>query len=349
MRDYPFTHPFGPSDPQQRRHNSRRLMRMIMVLLLGIGTFQLLTAPLLPDPDPRDHEAMVRAGIVFACMTAGVAIPWRMPDWLTVSLPAIAMILMGLVVSIATPLAGTTFFFLWPMLLAVYFLRPRETVVTAAIGLTALAVGLAVNPYVDDGTQLFVDTVIVNTVVSFLVLLLKDRGTKLVTELRVSAATDGLTGLALRTVFDAELRSHAAGDDEVSVVFLDVDHFKEINDTHGHLAGDEVLRALGRELREIARDGDIVARLGGEEFGVLLPGTGRAEALAVAERICATVRTAGCDPAITVSAGVASTTGGNADSVLSDADAALYAAKRQGRDRVVVADPHRAARLRAAA
>jgi diguanylate cyclase (GGDEF)-like protein len=131
---------------------------------------------------------------------------------------------------------------------------------------------------------------------------------------------------------------------------LDIDHFKRINDEHGHDAGDEVLRAVAAVLRNATRDVDVTARHGGEEFVVLLPETGLAAARDAAERVRTAVATATVDPggrqlSVTVSVGVSAwpdSATAPAD-LLPGADAALYEAKRSGRNRVVAARPHETA------
>jgi diguanylate cyclase (GGDEF)-like protein len=165
------------------------------------------------------------------------------------------------------------------------------------------------------------------------------------------AITDGLTGLHNHRFFHERLaleveRCQRSGRD-VSLVMIDVDHFKLYNDNHGHPAGDEVLRSMGTLLAAGRRANDIVARYGGEEFGLLLVDTPKGQAAEVAERL--RQRIAGYAFAnrelqpggrLTISAGVAAF-GDDADSaaaLLEAADAALYAAKRAGRNRVRVAE-----------
>jgi diguanylate cyclase (GGDEF)-like protein len=155
------------------------------------------------------------------------------------------------------------------------------------------------------------------------------------------AATDGLTGLNNRRQFDEALRSALSfarrHDHRVSLVLLDVDHFKSFNDTFGHPAGDEVLRAVADALQSQARVHDIVARYGGEEFALVLPATDAGGARVLAERI----RTALASRPwplrpVTASLGVATTTVvvHEADDLVAEADRALYASKARGRDRV---------------
>ncbi|HYH20749.1 MAG TPA: sensor domain-containing diguanylate cyclase [Azospirillum sp.] len=160
------------------------------------------------------------------------------------------------------------------------------------------------------------------------------------------ATTDPLTGLANRnrffTVAEVEMRRAERVARPVSVLMIDLDHFKRVNDTHGHEVGDAVLKAFARLSRAALRPQDLVARFGGEEFAVLLPETDRNGALAIAERLRAEaegLRGDGVPPevGVTVSIGVSEIDKAERtpDLALSRADRALYAAKRAGRNRVV--------------
>ena len=154
------------------------------------------------------------------------------------------------------------------------------------------------------------------------------------------ADTDGLTGVANRRLFDLtltrEVERARREDASVSLLLLDLDHFKTFNDKHGHLAGDEALKAFGRALAAESRASDLVARYGGEEFAIVLPSCPPEEAIEVAERVCAAVRELDAAAPLTVSVGTASfpLDGATSDELLRAADAALYSSKRGGRDRV---------------
>lgn len=151
---------------------------------------------------------------------------------------------------------------------------------------------------------------------------------------------DALTGTLNRDGWAAQLRLHmqrnAAENRPVSVVYFDLDHFKAINDRVGHATGDEVLRCTADVIRLQSRPGELVARLGGEEFVALLPGTTEADAFRYADRIRGAIeRHAGAVP-MTLSAGVAQhQAGAQLETTIERADAALLEAKRLGRNRVV--------------
>ncbi|AKQ56480.1 sensor domain-containing diguanylate cyclase [Bordetella hinzii] len=162
-------------------------------------------------------------------------------------------------------------------------------------------------------------------------------GTKF-NQLRQDSLTDALTGLLNRRGLDEILQSEPRYGRAMAVLAVDIDHFKSINDELGHAAGDAVIRGIAALLRSRARASDILGRLGGEEFVVLLPNTERPQALQAAERIRSAVESFQAVPggACTVSVGVAvyPHEGASLTEVLARADEALYEAKRGGRNRV---------------
>ena len=183
-------------------------------------------------------------------------------------------------------------------------------------------------------------------------------------ELRAVAATDHLTGLANRRAFETALRRRLAllgpGSEPqqgTGLLILDIDRFKRINDGHGHAIGDQALIHVARLLEAGLRGGDLLARLGGEEFAVLCAAADADQLGEIAERLRRMVRAAPLQPAenvepvaISVSVGGAlAGPGDDMDSLLRAADRALYAAKRAGRDRSRIAQPPKAEPARAIA
>jgi diguanylate cyclase (GGDEF)-like protein len=169
-----------------------------------------------------------------------------------------------------------------------------------------------------------------------------------VEEIHRLAVTDDLTKLSNHRRFKEELereiqRAERNGS-PLCLIFLDLDHFKQVNDTHGHDQGDEVLRAVARVLRVHVRTVDLPCRYGGEEFAVILPETELADAMVVAERLRFEVQDRpmgkGIDLRVTISAGVAvfPTDGATSDDLLKTADNRLYLAKERGRNCVVFGD-----------
>ncbi len=164
-------------------------------------------------------------------------------------------------------------------------------------------------------------------------------------KLEKMSITDGLTGLYNRRYFEITfqrlLSDMRQGPHTLSLIMLDIDWFKQINDNHGHECGDQVLRQMSALLLQGLRQGDVVARVGGEEFAILLPHAGLSQALEVAQRLCE--RVAQSDFAlgglqVTISAGVAEMEPHQTTSQgYKRADDALYAAKEAGRNRVVSA------------
>jgi diguanylate cyclase (GGDEF)-like protein len=170
---------------------------------------------------------------------------------------------------------------------------------------------------------------------------------RLEAELQHQALHDPLTGLGNRILLQRQLEAAVAHDDRfghVSVMLLDLDGFKHVNDTHGHTAGDEVLRLVAARLRRLTRPTDTIARTGGDEFVLLCPGTDEGTAVRIAQRIIDAIRSPLSVGEVTVqlgvSVGVAHQDGdlADADGLLIEADRAMYVAKRAGRSRVGLAD-----------
>jgi diguanylate cyclase (GGDEF)-like protein len=172
---------------------------------------------------------------------------------------------------------------------------------------------------------------------------LAHRNVRLLAEVKHLATVDALTGLSNRRTFEDALQREIARSTRtgapMSLLLVDVDHFKLVNDHHGHPMGDEVLRHVGRVLATHGREEDLPARYGGEEFAVILPGCPPEEALGVAERLRAGISGEDAPLRVTASVGAASLhrNAVDAEGLITAADTALYAAKASGRDRTVAA------------
>ncbi|HEY2248669.1 MAG TPA: GGDEF domain-containing protein, partial [Bradyrhizobium sp.] len=177
--------------------------------------------------------------------------------------------------------------------------------------------------------------------------------------IRAESLTDPLTGLGNRKYFDRMIemavQNALASNEPLSLLMFDIDHFKSFNDSYGHLTGDQVLRLVGMSLKQTIKGQDITARYGGEEFAVVLPNTALRQALTVADHIRRAVMakelkkksTGEILGRVTISVGVSMLKpGDDTDALIERADGCLYAAKRNGRNRVICeVDPEYAAEI----
>ena len=172
---------------------------------------------------------------------------------------------------------------------------------------------------------------------------LKEANLRLLREMEGLSRTDALTGVWNRRAFEETLRRELLRSSRhqlpLSLILIDIDHFKRINDTYGHRVGDEVLKWFGLHASRVLREGDTIHRYGGEEFAVILPHTGPSGALTVAKRIIAHLAASPFQDSlwVTASAGVASGIGEELEDLdlIAMADVALYRAKHEGRNRAV--------------
>jgi diguanylate cyclase (GGDEF)-like protein len=235
-------------------------------------------------------------------------------------------------------------FYLWLVLFAGYFFPPRA--VGPAIAATGAAATYAV---FGGGLGISLGTWFVMLsafcLAGFVVAFLRQRVTRLLSILARAARIDPLTEILNRGGFEErfaqEIERARRNDEPLALLVADIDRFKQINDRFGHSAGDDVLQRVAGVLTDSTRTHDVVARLGGEEFAILLSQSDCEEGVRVAERIrqgVARMEPPPCGPvAVTVSIGVATfpDDGESRESLFRFADAAVYAAKDQGRDRVV--------------
>jgi diguanylate cyclase (GGDEF)-like protein len=238
----------------------------------------------------------------------------------------------------------TEFFYAWPAVYVGYFFRRWMVPVFIAVTATAYAATLA---FMKLSGNVEIRWMLVVTVVAGLTVAahaIRTQVNGLVQRLQEAARTDTLTGLPNRRAFDERLalelsRTNRTGE-PLALLIGDVDGFKALNDEFGHAAGDQALASLGRVLMDECRVVDLPARIGGEEFAVLLPATEGTDAVVTADRLRAAVSGIhdGAGRALTMSFGVAihPPYGDTADALLRAADRALYSAKAAGRDRTVL-------------
>jgi diguanylate cyclase (GGDEF)-like protein len=327
----------------------RSLMAQALSALFAAGaTLALLTIAL---PHPRGASELGLLMIVGDAYAVAALLFWRartLAGWvLPVALAWGSTLVTGVAYFSGQSPSPLVLFYLWVFLYSSYFFSARETVVQIAyVGLTYGAL-LALRTPAGGVAEWWLVGMGTMIVAALLVRSLRSRTESLIASLYDAARTDPLTKLsnrrAFREMLDLELERARRGKGEVTVVVGDVDHFNEINDRLGRDAGDAALQRLARVLAAGARKLDGVARVGGEQFALILCDTGATDALLIAERTRGAVAEEfrhDAEP-ITVSFGVASFPehGQTAGSLLRAADEALYAAKRNGRDRSVVHSP----------
>jgi diguanylate cyclase (GGDEF)-like protein len=266
----------------------------------------------------------------------------RLPMPALAALGPIGAALIGVAIATTNGHGDGAALYAWPVLWQSYFFGRRGTVMIIAwVGIVHALALLSLPPgtgYVDRWLDVMVSVTVVGGVID----LLSARNDRLLDRLAGEARIDGLTGLLNRRGFieaaKKELAQARRSGTPLGFVSFDIDHFKAINDEFGHDTGDRVLARLGQIFPEQTREGDLVGRMGGEEFVALLVDSGVDQALEYAERMRAAfaVEAPGL-PLATLSAGVTAAAGAvELQPHLQLADAALYAAKRAGRNQAVV-------------
>jgi diguanylate cyclase (GGDEF)-like protein len=232
-------------------------------------------------------------------------------------------------------------FYFWPVLGSARFLDPRHAASQLSLALMGLGASFfaAGDP---DGVVRFVANGAALALAAWLVGHAAHREHDWADRLARTAVTDGLTGLGNRRAFDQELRQQlgqrARGGPAVSLVLLDIDRFKAINDSLGHARGDEVLRGTADAMRRTARVNDRLFRIGGDEFALIVHAQEPAGAVRLAERLRFALRAMDVPGgAVTASIGVAQEADDPGGNLFLRADRALYRAKAGGRDRVCAA------------
>lgn len=335
---------------------------VVMARALGslflAGALVALATLALPQA-PGASEAGIATVCVVALCVAGAGFRWagRLPRWAFSSCLVAASLLIEAAIWFSDrPASAYAFYFVWVILFAAYFMPRFEWVFHAAF----IA---ATYPFVVswlggvDTTERWLLTAWTVVVVGLFTAILRNRVDGLISRLSDAARTDPLTGLLNRRgfqeAFDLELERARRSDRPVTLIVADLDHFKRVNDLLGHPEGDVRLQKLAQVLIAGKRRIDSAARMGGEEFALVLPDTDEHGGYVIAERLRRAARDAFApDPVeLTVSLGVASYPrhGADADQLLVAADQALYVAKELGRDRTALYHPEVSAKMMSAA
>lgn len=310
----------------------RRTVAAATALLYVAGGATTLLVLALPHPDTVDAAVLAVAGV--AALVIGLVV-WVVRDrvspamyaWLPVAGTALITVLVATSGS-RSAAVSFSFFYLWVVIYALLFFAPLVAAAHVALAAGAYGAVMVLAP-LDVAAPLtslepLVLVVVTGATGCILVLLARARELSETDPLTLVANRRGLERLLEHAVVEA-----SRGETALVLAMIDVDHFKQVNDDHGHPAGDVVLQDLAATWRRVLRSDDAFARFGGDEFVALLHAT-PSEAAIVLER----ARTA-VGPAVTCSIGAASWQPGDSASMLmSRADAALYQAKRLGRDRV---------------
>ncbi|HTA33668.1 MAG TPA: diguanylate cyclase [Solirubrobacteraceae bacterium] len=329
----------------QGSFDSRLMAKALAGLFAAGATLALITAALPHSARADDVGLLVIVGVAY--VVAGV-LYWRAgtaPSWsLRAALALGSTLVTGVAYFSAQSPSPLIFFYLWVFLYSAYFFTTGEMIVQIAfVGLVYGALLAARQPpdgipewwLVGMGTLL---------VAAILVRSMRERAELLIARLYDAARTDPLTQLpsrrGFRELLDLELERARRAHGQMTLLVADMDHFKEVNDRSGHKVGDAALQRVARVLEQGKRSIDGVARVGGEQFALILPDTDPHSAFAIAERLRCELRDEFSRDALplTVSFGVAGygQHGETAASLLRAADEALFAAKANGRDRTVL-------------
>ncbi len=335
-----------PSVPPPEPHGAEqlRLMKRAIVAMMFFGTANVMLAALTIGPEhaATQHWQFVAGGLLFVLGIVCLVLPARRGLFEVTTIGG--LIAIGILIATAPDNSpGTTpFFFLWPCLFAAYFSSTRFVGIAMGSMAVIAAGALALSPYQARKPIAVIGVVSSVGVATLLVAAMRRREQRLNARLEVAANTDPLTGLMNRRAFNPQLeeavRAAARTGQPLSVVLFDLDHFKQYNDAHGHLGGDDALRRMAGVLASASRGSDLVARFGGEEFAVVLPGADVMMARGYGERVVRALRGELVDRELRLSSSVGiamfEDDCSTVDALLTRADEALYAAKEGGRSRV---------------
>jgi diguanylate cyclase (GGDEF)-like protein len=311
-------------------------------LLFGGGGVITALGLVLPHQSQVDFVGLVAVAVVSAAIGVVTAFAGeRLPVSFYVVLPAAGTVLVTLGLLFngernGGPAGGDEMFYLWVALYAAYFLDRIATAAHTALIGSAYALALVIIDPGPIGVSRWVSTVGLVAGSALVVHLLSERIGRLVDALRIAARTDDLTGLANRRAFAEHFQREVARANRThrpfALLLADIDRFKEVNDRYGHHAGDAALSALGRLLPAELRRDDLPARIGGDEFAVLLPdlaaGEARDHGIRVTQIVSERMRAAGTP--VNLSFGIATFghDGLTLDELTRAADRGLYEAKR---------------------
>jgi diguanylate cyclase (GGDEF)-like protein len=289
--------------------------------------------------------SLVPTLVALVAVTFLLVVGPRLPRWALAPLGPIGAVLIAYALATSPGAGDGAVLYMWPVLWTAFFFGLRGAIaIVTCIGV-AHGIALLALPADSGFFDRWVDVMVSVVVVTAVVHALASRNDELVARLAGEARVDKLTGLLNRRGFEEraaiELAQARREDLWIAVAAFDIDYFKRINDEWGHDVGDPVLARLGAVLASNSREVDAVARIGGEEFVVLLPGSDTADADTFTQRIRRALATADASeiPAVRVSAGVAAARAPeNVEALLLRADSALYAAKRAGRDRTLISE-----------
>ena len=339
----------GPVAPRQEDLDPKsvdwEIMLRSLMVIWGVGaTFFLVMLMVSPPPLELANELLGIDIIGFALLGMLYAGRERLPRWTPDVCAYVLYLVVGGIILIYQDVDSPYgFFYLWLSVHSFYFLPWRRAAPQVAFIAADYAVCLAVIPGAGLPVMRWTITMLTIGVTCTMVALLRMRVNALVDRLSADARVDPLTGLYNRRSYDEAIvgeiaRSERSGQ-PFALVLGDIDHFKRINDEYGHPAGDAVLRTVATQLLQSERRVDMAARLGGEEFALLLPNTNGFGAYIVAERTRRNLKAAFAGtPAVTMSFGIAvyPNDATDASALFRAADTALLRAKRQGRNQTVV-------------
>jgi diguanylate cyclase (GGDEF)-like protein len=329
-----------------QRGDDRRVVSISAAAIYSGAAFVGIIESLLPGGE--EFSVLPAAGALILSALAVFAGP-HVPRLVLGALGPLGAAMIGVAIATTVGYSDSAVLYMWPAVwMAFFFGRWGTAFIVGWIGAVQGAVLLSL-PAEQSSMDRWVDVVVAVLVVAVVVQSLAARNERLVSRLQDEARVDPLTGLLNRRGLEERMeaeRARAARDSApLGAVAFDLDHFKRVNDEHGHEIGDRVLVWLGALLKEEARGVDVAARVGGEEFVVLLPRADHEAGRVFAERVRLAVEAggqasgrgrAGLSEALqlTVSAGVASADAPiDGQALLAEADRALYAAKRHGRNR----------------